>query len=174
MHLSGDNKPPSEVYGIHTMLHPSLSRPFRTNYCQLRYRQLPHPVFSNTLFANTTSSRGNKCAQVFAIDFGWSRVYPMKSKGLAHEGLSCLLQNNGIPPAIICDGAKEMVLGEFRRMLKEASCQLKQLEPYSQWTNDVERELKELKKGASLKMIALQVPKRLWLWDDCVEFELHI
>ena len=37
----------------------------------------------------------------------------MKSKGLAHEGLSCLLQNDDIPPAIICDGAKEMVLGDI-------------------------------------------------------------
>lgn len=158
--------------GIRTTLHPSLSRRFRTNDRQLRYRRLPHPVFSDTMFANTTSRRGNKCAQVFATDFGWSRVYPMKSKGLAHEGLSCLLQNDGVPPAIICDGAKEMVEGEFRRKLKEASCQLKQLEPYSPWTNAAEREIKELKKGASRKMIARQVPKRLW--DDCLEFESHI
>ena len=52
--------------GIQTVLHPTLSRRFRTNDQQLRYRS-----FTDTMFANTTSHRNNKCAQVFATPDGW-------------------------------------------------------------------------------------------------------
>ena len=56
--------------GIRTVLHPTLSRRFRTNDRQLRYRRLPIDCFTDTLFSNTTSRRNNKCAQIFA-NTGW-------------------------------------------------------------------------------------------------------
>ena len=56
--------------GIRTMLHPLLLRRFKTNDCNLCYCQLVHPVFSETMFASTVSTRSNRCAQVFATDFG--------------------------------------------------------------------------------------------------------
>jgi hypothetical protein len=48
--------------GVRTVLHPSLSRRFRTNDHNLRYRRLPHDMFSDTMFAGTVSVRGNTCA----------------------------------------------------------------------------------------------------------------
>ncbi len=158
--------------GIRTVLHPSLSRRFRTNDQALRYRRLPHPVFGDTLIAGTTSLQGNKYAQVFATSFGWSRAFPMQHKSDAHEALSLLFQRDGVPPACIVDGSKEQVKGEFRRKLKEASCQLKQTEPYSPWQNAAEGNIRELKKGAGRKMIKSGSPKRLW--DDCLVLELYI
>ncbi len=125
--------------GIRTVLHPSLSRRFRTNDRALRYRRLPHPVFGDTLIAGTTSLQGNKYAEVFATSFGWSRAFPMQHKSDAHEALSLLFQRDGVPPACIVDGSLEQVKGEFRRKLKEASCRLKQTEPYSPWQNAAER-----------------------------------
>ncbi len=77
--------------GIRTVLYPTLSRRFRTNDRQLRYRQLPIDWFTDTLFSNTTSRRNNKCAQIFATADGWCRAFPMSKKSLTHKGLSLLL-----------------------------------------------------------------------------------
>ena len=97
--------------------------------------------------------------------FGWSHSFPMKLKSEAHEALSLLFQRNRVTPTVICDNAEEMIFGEFNRKLKEASCHLKQTEPFTPWSNAVKREIKELKKGRS------GAPKRLW--DDYLELEFY-
>ena len=58
-----------------------------------------------------------------------------------------------MPSAVICDNAKEMVVGEFNRKLKEASCHLKQMKPFTPWSNAAEREMKEPKKDFGRKLI---------------------
>ena len=93
----------STQHGVHTVLHLSSCRQFRTNKCQLCYRRLLHNVYSDTLLAATVSSRGNGCSQIFATNFSWPRLFPMKLKSKAHEALSLLFQQDGVPPAIICD-----------------------------------------------------------------------
>ena len=83
---------------IRTVLHPALSRRFRTNDRSLRYRRLPMYLFTDTLITKVTSRRGNKHAQIFGAAIGWKRVFPIKTKGEAHEALSLLLQRDGAPP----------------------------------------------------------------------------
>ncbi len=56
--------------GVCTMLNPTLSQCFTANDHLLHYPHMPHPVFGNTMFAGTESKNGNKCWQVFAINFG--------------------------------------------------------------------------------------------------------
>ena len=92
--------------GPQTVLHPSLSRRFRTNDWQLQYRRLQHDVLDETLLAGTKSKRGNKCAEVFFINIGWLRAFPMDKKGDAHESLSLLFQWYGVHPKMIVDGLK--------------------------------------------------------------------
>ena len=65
-----------------------------------------------------------------------------------------------------------MVKGKFHQKLNEAACHLKQLEPYTHWSNAAEREMKELKKGACCKLLRSRAPKHLW--DDCLELEVNI
>ncbi len=160
--------------GIRTVLHPTLSRRFRTNDRHLRYRRMPCNLYSDTMFSSVLSSRGNKCAQIFASDFGWSRAFPMERKGLAHEALSLLFQRDGVPPRMICDGAAEMTGRNslFFKKLKEAQCHLRETEPYSPWQNAAEREIRELKKGSGLKTVAERSPIRLW--DFALELESYI
>ena len=69
---------------VHTVLHPTLSRRFCTNDQQLRYQWLPVDMFTDTMFANSASQQGNKCAQVFSTSNGWVCAYPMKKKSEAH------------------------------------------------------------------------------------------
>ena len=96
----------------------------------------------------------------------------MKLKSEAHKDLSLLFQQGGVPPAMLCENAKEIVLGEFNKKLKEALCHLKQIEPFTQWSNAAEQEIKELKKGSGRKLIKSGTPKRLW--DDCLKLESYI
>ena len=72
----------------------------------------------------------------------------MKLKSETHEAFSFLFQYDGVTPAIIFDNAKEMIQGEFNRKLKEASCHLRQTEPFTPLSNETEREIKELKNGS--------------------------
>ena len=134
------------------MLHPSLSRRFRTNDKNLCYYPLAHPVFSDTMFASTVSRRGNRCAQVYATDFGWARAFPTASRSEAHETLLLLFVRDGVPATCIWDYSKDLVQGKFHQKLKEAASHLKQLEPYTPWSNAAEREIKELKNGAGHKL----------------------
>jgi len=77
--------------GVRTTANPSLSRRFRTNDRQLRYRRLRCDMYTDTLDAKTVSSkRGNKYAQIFATRFGWYRAFPIKTKSEAHEAVSVL------------------------------------------------------------------------------------
>ena len=90
----------------------------------------------------------------------------------AHEVLSLLFQWDGVPPEIICDSAKEMIIGSFNMKLKEASFNLKQIEPFSPWSNAATREMTNLKKGSGRKLIKACSLKRLW--DHCLELESYV
>ena len=151
--------------GIRTMLHTLLLRWFRMNDRNLCYHLLAHPVFSDTMFASTVSRRGNKCAQVYDSDSGWAETFPMTSRSKAHETLSLLFVRDGVLPACICDNAKEIIQEKFHEKLNEAACHLKQLEPYTPWSNAAEREIKELKKVTGCKLLRSRAQK--CLWDDC-------
>ena len=158
--------------GVRTVLHPSLSRRYRTNDRQLRYRRLRTDLFGDTLEASVKSRRQNRYAQVFGTSFGWSQVFPVKRKSDVHEGLSLLIRRDGVPPKIIVDGSKEQTKGVFAKKMREADCWLKQTEPYSQWQNAAEGVIRELKRGAGRKMVKTRTPKVLW--DNCLEYESMI
>ena len=158
--------------GIRTVMHPSLSRRFRTNDRQLRYRRLRTDLYSDTLESSTTSKRGNKYAQVFGTNFGWARAFPMPKKSDAHEGLSLLFSRDGVPSTMIVDGSKEQTMGQFKKKAREAGCHIRTTEPYSQWSNAAEGAIRELKRGTGRKLIKSKAPKKLW--DDCLELEALI
>ena len=158
--------------GIRTLLHPTLSRRFRTNDRQLRYRRLPIDCFTDTLISKTASRRLNMYAQIFATADGWCRAYPMKLKSEAHEGLSLLFQREGVPNVMIMDGALEQVQGNFRKKCREAGTHVKQTEPHTPWSNAAEAAIRELKKGVGRQMVRSGAPKRLW--DDCLEREAYV
>ena len=77
----------------------------------------------------------------------------MASRNEAHETLLLLFARDGVPPACICNNAKEMVQGKFYLKLKDAACDLKQLDPYTPWSNAAEREIKVLKRGVGCELL---------------------
>jgi transposase len=155
---------------IRSLQHPMLSRRFKTNDRQFRYRRIPHTMFTDTLESKVTSwHRKNRYAQIFATSFGWTRVYLMMKKSKAHFGLQTLFKREGAPITIVMDGSREQTLGEFRKKAREAGCRIKQTEPYSPWQNAAEGAIRELKKGAGRKAAKSHSPEKLW--DHCLELE---
>ena len=155
---------------VRTVLNDILSRRYPTNDRMLRYRRLTHILFTDTVIASIPSwHRQNKYAQVFATSFGWSRVYPMKTKGGAHKAFSALAHEVGVPSVIVMDGSKEQTLGEFKKKCNQAGCAIRQIEPDSPWQNACESEIRELKRGYGRSMVKRRVPHKLW--DHCLEQE---
>jgi hypothetical protein len=153
--------------GVRTCLYPDLSRRFSTNDRMLRYARIRNDVFTDTMFANIKSRQGNKCAQIFATNFGWVFAVPLMTKGDAHDALSIFLRRYGAPPAMIVDGSKEQIGKTFRQKLQEADTQLRQTEPYSPWLQAAEGAIREVKRASARLMIKSGAPKVLW--DHCIE-----
>ena len=96
----------------------------------------------------------------------------MAKKSDAHEALSLLFAQEGVPSTLVMDGAREQVMGEFRNKARQADCHVKQTEPYSPWQNAAEGTIRKLKKSAGRKMIKSNSPKKVW--DDCIKLEMEI
>ena len=93
-------------HGIRKVLHPGSSIRRPTIDIMLQYPRLPYDLFTDTLIAGTVSKRGNKYSQLFGTSFVWTRLYPMATKGQAHEALSLIFKRDGVPPTMISDGSK--------------------------------------------------------------------
>ena len=156
--------------GLRISPNPLLSQQYSSNDRMLRYQRLPVDLFTDTLEAGIVSHRGNKHAQGFAHT--WCKAYPMTKKSDAHETLSLLFAQGGVPSTLVMDGTREQVMGEFRQKARQADGNVKQTEPYSPWQNAAEGTIRELKKSAGRKMIKTNSPKKLW--DDCIELEMEI
>jgi hypothetical protein len=80
--------------GIRRMIHPILTKRYKTNYRQLRYRRLPVTMYTDTMYSNIFSRQMNKAAQIFCNDFGFVRAFPLKKEKEAHEALSLLFNRD--------------------------------------------------------------------------------
>jgi hypothetical protein len=158
--------------GIRGMVHPSLTKRYKTNDRQLRYRRLPVTMYTDTMYSTILSRQMNKAAQIFTTDFGFVRAFPMKKEKEAHEALYFLFHRDGVPNVMVMDGAKVQVEGEFSRKLRDTGCHIKQTEPHTQSSNMGEGAVHELKKGFGRQMMRSGFPKRLW--DECITREAYV
>lgn len=147
---------------VHTVAFPSVERRWPTGDRPLRYKRLNHAVFHDNLKANVASLRGNTCAEIYATDFGWSRIFPMKKESDVHESLDLFLSRYGIPESLISDGAKAYTGGQFKSKAKEAGVFCKLTDPYSPWQNRAESEIREVKRLSARWMVRTASPRRLW------------
>jgi hypothetical protein len=108
-------------WGIRRMIHPSLTKRYKTNDRQPRYRRLPVTMYTDTMYSTILSIQMNKAAQIFTTDFGFVRAFPMNKKKESHEALSLLFHRYGFPNGMVMDGAKVQVEGEFRRKLRDVA-----------------------------------------------------
>jgi hypothetical protein len=100
---------------------------------------------------------------VFFTADGWTRSFPMEKENDAHEALSLIFHQDGVPGVMVMDGAKAQIQGDFRRKLTE---------PHTPKYNAAEGTIRELKRGVGREMVRYGAPK--WLWDDCLVREAYV
>jgi hypothetical protein len=154
------------------MIQPSLTKRYTTNDRQLRFRRLPFPMFTDTMYSTIFSRQEIKAAQVFCTDFGFVRAFPTKKESEAQEALSLLFHRDGVPNVMVMDGTKAQVEGDFRRKLRDAGCHIKQTDPHTQSSNMGGGGVRELKRGVGRQMLRSACPKQLW--DDCIIREAYV
>jgi hypothetical protein len=49
----------------------------------------------------------------------------------AHEALLLMFHRDGVPNAMVIDGANAQIQGDFQRKLRDAGCHIKQTEPHT-------------------------------------------
>jgi hypothetical protein len=70
--------------------------------------------------SQVVSLRGNKCCEIYATNFGWSRAFPLQKESDVHETLDLFLGRYGIPEALVSHNAKAYIHGDSNKKAKEA------------------------------------------------------
>jgi hypothetical protein len=149
---------------IRANLHP-IDRRYRTKNLSLKYNTLHYRFTSDTFFSSTPSILRNTCAQLFMSDFGFGKICPQRLKSEAGASLQEFLQDVGIPRHLHTDNAKEMTLGTWARVCKDAGIKTTTTEAHSPWQNRTEVEIRELKRHVRRLMERTNSPRPLW--DFC-------
>ena len=162
-------------YCVRSAEHPSLVRRYNSNDRMLRYSRISAPLFMDTFFADskhTVSTRGNVCAQLFVSDFNFVYIVPMKRRKDLHHALKQMFKHVGVPPELICDGAKEQVKGEARKLINKVNSDIKELEAESPWSNRAELFIGIVKAAIKKDLKDSNCP--MLLWDYCAQYRARI
>jgi hypothetical protein len=96
-----------------------LSRRFRTRQKKLDRKYLRTKMYTDTMFKEHPSARGNTCMQIFVTAEGFVTGEPMKTKSDAYISLDRVCRNFGVPQLLVSDNAKEETLGNWGRITKQ-------------------------------------------------------
>ena len=152
---------------VRNSVHP-IERRFKTKAAALRYNHLKCTLYSDAMFFSAPSFIQTKCSQIFTTNFGFTKFVPMKGKGEAAEVLRELITYIGIPEHIHMDGAKEMMLGNWRKTCNELGIRMLNTEKSSPWQNRAETEIREVKKHTRRLLHKTRSP--IELWDFCMSY----
>ena len=141
-----------------------LSRRFRTDIFQKRYKHLGgmfSRFYTDTIFFKVETLDLFKCAQIFCNKANYSKIYPMSSKSEAHNALSSLVHDVGIPSELHSDDAKELCKGIMKKKMVKYGIFHTMTEPYSPWENYAEDCIRVIKNWARYFMQLKNTPIRL-------------
>jgi len=158
--------------GIHMSVHPLHAR-YRTKQAHLQYDQLGgrHGRFyTDTMFANIKSTRGNDMAQIYVNDINFTRLFPIRAKSEVGDTLLGFIRDVGIPSEIVSDYAKETMGAKFKTVGDDHQIPRNVTEPYSPWQNRAES---EVKRAVRRVMQRANSPQRLWDYCAVHQAELH-
>jgi hypothetical protein len=100
-------------------LEGDLTRRFRTRQKQLENRYLVTKTYTDTFCKDKVSAHGNTCAQLFVTSKGFIAGKPLKTKADAYTVLKYVCRRYGVPRLLVSDRAKEELLGEWGRVVKQ-------------------------------------------------------
>jgi len=160
--------------GIRMSIHPLHAR-YRTKQAQLWYNQLGgrHGRFyTDTMFAQIKSTRGNDMAQIYVNDINFTRVFPIRAKSEVGDTLVDFIRDIGIPSEIVSDYAKETMGAKFKLVADDHQIPRNVTEPYSPRQNRAEGAIREIKRAVRQTMQRANAPKRLW--DYCATHQAEL
>ena len=149
--------------GIRTAINP-ITRRYRVDNLALHRHRLNTRFYTDTLFSQTTSLAGNKCAQVFT-DGQFTAVYPLTSKADVGQSLAKFIDEVGVPDGLTADLAGEQTgpKTQFTKLARFHRIDLKWAEKgTSKQNHRAEREIGVLKQRWHRRMVDCRVPPRLW------------
>ena len=148
--------------GIRYAQHP-LTRRYRTDMMQLRYRRLADTWYTDVMFPKVKSVNGDNTVSIMTNgSYVWA--YPMRTKADVAVALNEFHQEVGIPRKIVFDGAAEQAgpNTDFMRLIRRNQVDWHVTEPYSPWQNKAEGAIRELKRNMRRLRIKKKIPRRLW------------
>jgi hypothetical protein len=158
--------------GLRSFTNPT-DRRLPSSQPHLSYSVIKKKMYSDTMFSKLKSLRQNTAAQVWSDGQGFSLFYPIKSKSMAWTTVSHMVDDiNGIPTVVITDNAMEQTGGNWKKEMQHYRIVQKWTEPYTQWQNKAESEIRELKRIIRRAMQLAHTPKRLW--DFCGQWAAAI
>ena len=106
-------------------------------------------------------------AQVFTDGCGDTHFYPLHKKKEAGQALREMVRMNGAMTELVTDGASEegVKMGQsettWRKVIEDFLIKNTLSEPYSQWQNKAEGEIREIKRRTWKELLVIRAPKRL-------------
>ena len=84
------------------------------------------------------------------------------------KALTAFFKEEGVPPALVVDGAKEQVKGKSLKLCHQVGCEIRELEQGTPYSNRAEHYVGILKEKVLREMKRTKSPRKLW--DYCVEW----
>ena len=152
-----------------------LTRRYRTDLMSQKLKRLRAKFYTDTLFMDETSTKGNTCAQLYADGDGFVHVYPMQSKKQAGESLHQFVNDVGIMNELCSDNAPEQTgaNSEFVKATRKYRIKTSTIEPHSPWQNKAEGQIRIVKGRALRRAARRRVPKRLWDYGLVYEAQIY-
>ena len=88
----------------------------------------------------------------------------MKLKSEVPDSLVMFMEDIGVPRRLIFDGSREQCMpgSEFMRLIKKNQIMWGNSEPYSQWQNQAEQGVKEIKGKVKHRRCRRNISRRVW------------
>ena len=144
-----------------------LSRRFKTDKAQLRYKQLSKRYglfYTDYLKVSIKSLRGFIGGVVYTNRLGFKKFFPCSSETGEETGrtISSFIELVGLPYSIHSDNHSNFKEGLFKRLLRKFGIYQTFTEPHSPWQNRAEPAIGEVKTYARRSMQRTNTPVRLW------------
>ena len=124
----------------------------------------PEIVDTDTFFSNTTTTTGEKCAQIFVERKTMTTlVIPMRTKSCAGHALESWIQIFAVPQHIHSDNAGELTSGLFHDICRRNGIKRSFSTPHTPQQNGVaERHIGIIKRMANAALEYAGLPPRFW------------
>ena len=144
-----------------------LSKRFKTDKAQLRFRQLSRhygTFYCDYLKSGVRSIRRYIGGSLYTNKLGFKKFFAHKDeRGESTAGaLRSFIEFVGLPTTLHSDGHNNFVQGAFKKMLRKFHIPHTTTEPHSPWQNRAEYAIGELKQYSRRLMFHTQTPIRLW------------